>query len=68
MNLGPEPIRILAVDDHPLFRQGIAGFLADQEDRINLRLWLPTTVLASVQRRRSLWRTGNERVETSTLM
>jgi DNA-binding NarL/FixJ family response regulator len=26
------PIRILAVDDHPLFRQGIAGLVADQSD------------------------------------
>ena len=26
------PIRILAVDDHPIFRQGIAGLLADQPD------------------------------------
>src|SRR5205807_9897942 len=25
-------IRILAVDDHAIFRQGIAGFLADQTD------------------------------------
>jgi DNA-binding NarL/FixJ family response regulator len=28
----PKPIRILAVDDHPIFRQGIAGLLADQAD------------------------------------
>lgn len=26
------PIRILAVDDHPIFRQGIAGLVADQSD------------------------------------
>lgn len=32
MNGGPNPIRILAVDDHPIFRQGIAGLLADQSD------------------------------------
>ncbi|MFZ0590233.1 MAG: response regulator transcription factor [Bryobacteraceae bacterium] len=32
MNSGPRPIRILAVDDHPIFRQGIAGLLADQAD------------------------------------
>lgn len=32
MSAGPTPIRILAVDDHPLFRKGIAGLLADQED------------------------------------
>jgi DNA-binding NarL/FixJ family response regulator len=28
----PKLIRILAVDDHPIFRQGIAGLLADQAD------------------------------------
>jgi DNA-binding NarL/FixJ family response regulator len=28
----PKPIRILVVDDHPIFRQGIAGLLADQAD------------------------------------
>jgi DNA-binding NarL/FixJ family response regulator len=28
----PKLIRILAVDDHPMFRQGIAGLLADQAD------------------------------------
>jgi len=28
----PEPIRILAVDDHPLLREGIAALLANQKD------------------------------------
>jgi DNA-binding NarL/FixJ family response regulator len=32
MSPGPKPIRILAADDHPIFRQGIAGILADQAD------------------------------------
>jgi DNA-binding NarL/FixJ family response regulator len=32
MNILPYPIRILAVDDHPIFRQGITGLLADQPD------------------------------------
>jgi DNA-binding NarL/FixJ family response regulator len=32
MNGPSHPIRILAVDDHPIFRQGIAGLLADQPD------------------------------------
>lgn len=32
MSTSPPPIRILAVDDHPLFRQGIAALLATQPD------------------------------------
>jgi DNA-binding NarL/FixJ family response regulator len=32
MSAGPNAIRILAVDDHSLFRQGIAGLLANQTD------------------------------------
>jgi DNA-binding NarL/FixJ family response regulator len=32
MNAGPNSIRILAVDDHPLFRQGIAALVATQAD------------------------------------
>lgn len=32
MSAGENPIRILAVDDHPLFRNGIAALLATQPD------------------------------------
>ena len=32
MSANPNSIRILAVDDHPLFRQGIAAILATQPD------------------------------------
>lgn len=32
MSLDPSPIRILAVDDHPLLREGIAALLASQPD------------------------------------
>src|SRR3989441_11138490 len=32
MSAGPNAIRILAVDDHSLFRQGIAALLATQPD------------------------------------
>ena len=32
MNTTPKPIGILAVDDHAIFRQGIASLLTDQPD------------------------------------
>src|ERR1700732_3660642 len=34
MSPEPVPIRILAVDDHPLLREGIAGLVAGQSDMI----------------------------------
>jgi DNA-binding NarL/FixJ family response regulator len=34
MSTGPNLIRILAVDDHSIFRQGIVGLLADQADML----------------------------------
>ncbi len=34
MSAGEEPIRILSVDDHPLFRNGIAALLSTQPDMI----------------------------------
>lgn len=34
MNNPPNQIRILAVDDHPIFRGGITGLLADQPDML----------------------------------
>jgi DNA-binding NarL/FixJ family response regulator len=34
MNAIPDSIRILSVDDHPLFRNGIAALLATQQDMI----------------------------------
>jgi DNA-binding NarL/FixJ family response regulator len=32
MTVEPHPIRVLAVDDHPIFRQGITSLLADHPD------------------------------------
>src|SRR5271170_454856 len=32
MSGDPSPIRIMAVDDHPLLRRGIVGLVADQSD------------------------------------
>jgi DNA-binding NarL/FixJ family response regulator len=32
MSINPRPIRILAVDDHPLLREGIAALVAGQSD------------------------------------
>ena len=34
MNAGASPIRILAVDDHPVVRQGIAGLVSIQPDMV----------------------------------
>ncbi len=34
MSAAPRPIRILAVDDHPIVRQGIAGLISIQPDMI----------------------------------
>ena len=34
MNAGSSQIRILAVDDHPIVRQGIAGLIGIQTDMI----------------------------------
>jgi DNA-binding NarL/FixJ family response regulator len=34
MDSEPKAIRILAVDDHPIFRQGIAGLIEDQSDMV----------------------------------
>jgi DNA-binding NarL/FixJ family response regulator len=34
MSAAPEPIRILAVDDHPIVRRGIAGLVSIQPDMI----------------------------------
>jgi DNA-binding NarL/FixJ family response regulator len=36
MTTNPNAIRILAVDDHPLLREGIAGIVADQPDMITV--------------------------------
>jgi len=32
MKTGPNPIRILTVDDHPMLREGIAALVASQSD------------------------------------
>jgi DNA-binding NarL/FixJ family response regulator len=32
MTSGSNPIRIIEIDDYPIFRQGIKGLLADQPD------------------------------------
>ena len=34
MNIEAHPVRILAVDDHPIFRQGITSLLADHSDML----------------------------------
>jgi DNA-binding NarL/FixJ family response regulator len=62
MNASSKPIRILAVDDHWIFRQGIAGLLADQPDMMlvaeacdgqeaiqQYRLHLPDVTLMDLQ-------------------
>ena len=45
MSADPSSIRVMAVDDHPLVREGIAGLVAVQSDMklvaVNGRIWSP---------------------------
>src|SRR5271168_5665799 len=56
MSGDPSPIRIMAVDDHPLLRRGIVGLVADQSDMKMVppppKVYLRTLLFATSKRGR----------------